>query len=56
MYILDRPQLRDTEQIKKLSNAVLGALKIELQKTHPLPVTGEVSTYDALIAKQRELR
>jgi nuclear receptor subfamily 1 group F protein 4 len=56
LFSYDRPGIRDTEQIKRLSNAVLGALKLELQKTHSIPMTGEVSTYDALIAKQRELR
>jgi nuclear receptor subfamily 1 group F protein 4 len=56
LFSYDRPGIRDTEQIKRLSNAVLGALKLELQKTHSIPMTGEVSTYDALIAKQREVR
>jgi nuclear receptor subfamily 1 group F protein 4 len=36
--------------------AVLGTLRIELAKTHPLPIKGDVSTIDCLLAKQATLR
>ncbi|CAG0882614.1 unnamed protein product [Darwinula stevensoni] len=52
----DRPGLKDVSQIQRLNGAVLRALKQELGKTHPLPLKGDVSVCDALIAKQHFLR
>ncbi|CAG0916231.1 unnamed protein product [Notodromas monacha] len=52
----DRPGLKDLHLIRRMNLAVLGTLRIELSKTHPLPIKGDVSTIDCLLAKQDTLR
>ncbi|XP_065342422.1 probable nuclear hormone receptor HR3 isoform X2 [Cloeon dipterum] len=58
-YVLlsgDRPGLKGVADINKLSQAVLRALKMELERNHRLPLKGDVLVGDALMAKMSELR
>ncbi|CAB3382510.1 Hypothetical predicted protein [Cloeon dipterum] len=58
-YVLlsgDRPGLKGVADISKLSQAVLRALKMELERNHRLPLKGDVLVGDALMAKMSELR
>ncbi|KAF4519117.1 hypothetical protein B566_EDAN010539 [Ephemera danica] len=58
-YVLlsaDRPGLKGVTEIGRLSQAVLRALRLELDRNHRLPLKGDVLVGDALIAKMSELR
>jgi nuclear receptor subfamily 1 group F member 4 len=52
----DRPGLKGVSEISRLSQAVLRALRMELDRNHRLPLKGDVLVGDALIAKMSELR
>ncbi|XP_059470453.1 probable nuclear hormone receptor HR3 isoform X5 [Neocloeon triangulifer] len=58
-YVLlsaDRPGLKGMAEISRLSQAVLRALRMELDRNHRLPLKGDVLVGDALIAKMSELK
>ncbi|XP_044738337.1 probable nuclear hormone receptor HR3 isoform X1 [Chrysoperla carnea] len=52
----DRPGLRGVAEISRLSQAVLRALKAELDRNHALPIKGDVTVCDALLTKIPQLR
>ncbi|GFG28427.1 hypothetical protein Cfor_12638 [Coptotermes formosanus] len=52
----DRPGLRGLAEIGRLSQAVLRALRLELERNHSVPIKGDVTVYDALLAKVPTLR
>nr|CAJ90621.1 HR3 isoform A [Blattella germanica] len=52
----DRPGLKGLAEIGRLSQAVLRALRIELERNHAIPIKGDVTVYDALLAKVPTLR
>lgn len=52
----DRPGLKGLAEIGRLGQAVLRALRIELDRNHTLPIKGDVTVYDALLAKIPTLR
>ncbi|XP_069704014.1 probable nuclear hormone receptor HR3 isoform X2 [Periplaneta americana] len=52
----DRPGLKGLAEIGRLSQAVLRALRIELERNHSIPIKGDVTVYDALLAKVPTLR
>jgi len=54
--LLDRPGLRGLAEIGRLSQAVLRALRLELERNHSVPIKGDVTVYDALLAKVPTLR
>nr|BAP76394.1 hormone receptor HR3 [Thermobia domestica] len=47
----DRPGLKGTAEIGRLGQAVLRALRLELDRNHRMPIKGDVSVSDALLAK-----
>jgi nuclear receptor subfamily 1 group F protein 4 len=53
---LDRPGLKGLAEIGRLSQAVLRALRLELERNHSVPIKGDVTVYDALLAKVPTLR
>ncbi|KAF6203733.1 hypothetical protein GE061_002067 [Apolygus lucorum] len=58
-YVLlssDRPGLKGLGEIGRLGQAVLRALRIELDKNHTLPIKGDVTVCDALLTKIPTLR
>lgn len=54
--IADRPGLKGVGEISRLSQAVIRALRIELEKNHSLPIKGDVTVCDALLTKIPTLR
>lgn len=52
----DRPGLRGQTEITRLSQAVIRALRSELDRNHILPIKGDVTVCDALLAKIPQLR
>lgn len=52
----DRPGLKGIGEIGRLSQAVLRALRIELDRNHSLPIKGDVTVCDALLTKIPTLR
>lgn len=52
----DRPCLKDADTIRCLQQAVYRVLKIELDRNHILPIKGDVTVCDAVIAKMSNLR
>jgi len=58
-YVLlapDRPGLRGVAEIQRLNQAVLRALKMELNRSHKLPYKGDITVADLLFAKVGGLR
>uniref|UniRef100_A0A0K8S6A2 Probable nuclear hormone receptor HR3 n=1 Tax=Lygus hesperus TaxID=30085 RepID=A0A0K8S6A2_LYGHE len=58
-YVLlssDRPGLKGLGEIGRLGQAVLRALRIELDRNHTLPIKGDVTVCDALLTKIPTLR
>ncbi|KAF6203738.1 hypothetical protein GE061_002072, partial [Apolygus lucorum] len=51
-----RPGLKGLGEIGRLGQAVLRALRIELDKNHTLPIKGDVTVCDALLTKIPTLR
>ncbi|KAJ8955706.1 hypothetical protein NQ318_008578 [Aromia moschata] len=47
----DRPGLRGMGEIGRLSQAVVRALRLELDRNHSLPIKGDVTVCDALLTK-----
>ena len=56
MFLLDRPGLKGLAEIGRLGQAVLRALRLELEKNHTTPIKGDVTVCDALLAKIPTLR
>nr|WIM36148.1 hormone receptor 3 [Pyrrhocoris apterus] len=52
----DRPGLKGLADIARLGQAVMRALRIELDRNHTMPIKGDVTVYDALLAKIPTLR
>ncbi|XP_014245659.1 probable nuclear hormone receptor HR3 isoform X2 [Cimex lectularius] len=52
----DRPGLKGLAEIGRLGQAVLRALRIELERNHTTPIKGDVTVCDALLAKIPTLR
>jgi len=52
----DRPGLRDRHEVGPMNSATLKALRSELSKTHKLPIKGDVSVCDTLLASLPTLR
>lgn len=53
---LDRPGLKGMGEIGRLSQAVLRALRLELDRNHSIPIKGDVTVCDALLTKVSTLR
>lgn len=54
--VLDRPGLKGIAEIGRLNQAVLRALKLELDRNHTMPIKGDVTVCDALLTKIPNLR
>jgi nuclear receptor subfamily 1 group F protein 4 len=52
----DRPGLKGIGEITRLSQAVVRALRIELERNHIMPLKGDVTVCDALLTKIPTLR
>ncbi|XP_049844615.1 probable nuclear hormone receptor HR3 isoform X2 [Schistocerca gregaria] len=52
----DRPGLKGLAEISRLSQAVLRALRLELDRNHAVPIKGDVTVCDAMLAKIATLR
>ncbi|CAG9820451.1 unnamed protein product [Phaedon cochleariae] len=52
----DRPGLKGIGEIGRLSQAVVRALRLELERNHSLPIKGDVTVCDALLTKIPTLR
>ncbi|XP_017769820.1 PREDICTED: probable nuclear hormone receptor HR3 isoform X2 [Nicrophorus vespilloides] len=52
----DRPGLKGIGEISRLSQAVVRALRLELERNHSLPIKGDVTVCDALLTKIPTLR
>lgn len=52
----DRPGLKGMAEINRLSQAVLRALRLELERNHSTPIKGDVMVCDAMLAKIPTLR
>lgn len=56
LFFSDRPGLKGQTEITRLSQAVIRALRSELDRNHVLPIKGDVTVCDALLAKIPQLR
>lgn len=54
--MLDRPGLKGIGEISRLSQAVVRALRLELERNHSMPIKGDVTVCDALLTKISSLR
>ncbi|KAL0268987.1 UNVERIFIED_CONTAM: hypothetical protein PYX00_010742 [Menopon gallinae] len=52
----DRPGLKGTTEINRLRHAVARALRFEMDRNHILPLKGDVTVYDYVMAKIPPLR
>ncbi|KAK7865522.1 hypothetical protein R5R35_003220 [Gryllus longicercus] len=52
----DRPGLKGLAEISRLSQAVLRALRLEIDRNHILPIKGDVTVCDSMLAKIPTLR
>ncbi|XP_048509595.1 probable nuclear hormone receptor HR3 isoform X1 [Athalia rosae] len=52
----DRPGLKGLAEITRLSQAVIRALRAELDRNHVTPIKGDVTVCDAMLAKIPQLR
>ena len=52
----DRPGLKGLAEITRLSQAVIRALRSELDRNHVSPIKGDVTVCDAILAKIPQLR
>ncbi|XP_032672270.1 probable nuclear hormone receptor HR3 isoform X6 [Odontomachus brunneus] len=52
----DRPGLKGLAEITRLSQAVIRALRSELDRNHVTPIKGDVTVCDAILAKIPQLR
>lgn len=52
----DRVGLKGVSEIQRLNQAVLKALKMDLNRTHKLPYKGDITVFDLLLAKTSFLR
>ncbi|XP_044581956.1 probable nuclear hormone receptor HR3 isoform X6 [Cotesia glomerata] len=52
----DRPGLKGQADITKLSQAVIAALRSQLNRNHVAPIKGDVTVCDAMLAKIPQLR
>lgn len=56
LTLIDRPGLKGVTEIHRLNQAVMKALKLELNRTHKLPYKGDITVFDTLLAKIPGLR
>lgn len=56
IFSSDRPGLKGLAEIGRLGQAVLRALRIELDRNHTMPIKGDVTVCDALLGKIPSLR
>lgn len=56
MKLADRPGLKCLGDINRLSQAVIRALRSELDRNHMTPIKGDVTVCDAILAKIPQLR
>lgn len=56
VFRADRPGLKGIGEIGRLSQAVVRALCLELDKNHSVPIKGDVTVSDALLTKIPTLR
>ncbi|XP_048509610.1 probable nuclear hormone receptor HR3 isoform X7 [Athalia rosae] len=54
--VADRPGLKGLAEITRLSQAVIRALRAELDRNHVTPIKGDVTVCDAMLAKIPQLR
>lgn len=54
--VTDRIGLKGISEIGRLNQAVARALRMELERTHAMPIKGDVTVYDALNAQIPTLR
>lgn len=54
--VADRPGLKGLAEITRLSQAVIRALRAELDRNHVSPIKGDVTVCDAMLAKIPQLR
>lgn len=54
--VSDRPGLKGLAEITRLSQAVIRALRSELDRNHVSPIKGDVTVCDAILAKIPQLR
>ncbi|XP_014212733.1 probable nuclear hormone receptor HR3 isoform X1 [Copidosoma floridanum] len=52
----DRPGLKGHAEVRRIYDAVLRALRSELDRSHSVPLKGDVTVCDAMIAKIPQLR
>ncbi|GLH07308.1 Probable nuclear hormone receptor HR3 [Gryllus bimaculatus] len=52
----DRPGLKGLAEISRLSQAVMRALRLEIDRNHVVPIKGDVTVCDSMIAKLSSLR
>lgn len=56
-FFVDRPGLREAEQVRSLNQAVLTALHRELTENPPhVPLKGDVSVFNRVVNKRLALR
>lgn len=55
-YVSDRQGLKGIGEIGRLSQAVVRALRLELDRNHSMPIKGDVTVCDALLTKIPTLR
>lgn len=53
---IDRQGLKGIGEISRLSQAVVRALRLELDRNHSMPIKGDVTVCDALLTKMPTLR
>ncbi|XP_031827347.1 nuclear hormone receptor 3 ROR-beta isoform X2 [Nomia melanderi] len=56
LYSPDRPGLKGLAEVTRLSQAVIRALRSELDRNHVSPIKGDVTVCDAILAKIPQLR
>jgi hypothetical protein len=54
--VSDRPGLRGHAEVRRIYDAVLRALRSELDRSHISPLKGDVTVCDAMVAKISQLR
>ncbi|XP_037068077.1 probable nuclear hormone receptor HR3 isoform X2 [Pollicipes pollicipes] len=52
----DRPGLTCAESVQRLNQELLKALRIRLERSHPLPIKGDVTAFQMLLSKVPSLR
>lgn len=52
----DRPDLSDVDSIQRLNSELLKALRVRMERSHPVPIKGDVTAFQILITKVSSLR